>query len=1306
MVRVLTVTFVVFCLLAGLIVGAAIWLFYTSAGADFALSRLAQQLDARITTSRLDGSMARGLSISDLVIDQSQFSLRARRVHLDMAVSSLYPFHLSISNVALADTSLVLPQTEPAQQPPGLALQIPQLPAILDLLKVDVAQLDLKNMSITQGDDIRVVEELNAAIGFNQRQLSINDLRLRIDDLSVAATLDLDMAGSALDLSATIENSGVDQPWESFLVTTSLAGVDADSTSGEINLQLQLVDLEAFFLQADVTLGENRLDFSELLFHQAKRPGSIAAAGMLQFDSDGPALSVTIFAQDLDLSEEASLPLIVNGNIELSYAQMKYQGRLDLMTRGDELVTTTLAADFFGDDQQLHLEQIRSNWLAAQITGSLDLDWQESPEVEVQLQVEDFSLEPFLPDSNSLLNASLAAGYRHDEQSPQAHIDVELYDSTLYKQPLSGMIVADYENDNLILHQLNLVSNSAQLQAQGDLKNQINVAMTIQQAADLYPPVAGVLTAQGWLKYGKDGSAADLQLAGTDIAYDRWQLDSLTSHLRLDVDQTLSASVQMQQLGSEDIITLVDMIDLQAEGTLMNHQIGISAKAQETRMESTLQASWSESQWTALLQQLKIATSGSQWRLNSPASLTVGPQLVRVSDVLLDAGSQQSIRLQGEFLPAAESLELDLDWSELPLDLFSDWLDSSMVQGVSGGALSVQHQPESTQIHLAAQFNADLQYQQMYLQDTSTRLTLDWGMDGLTGDVRIDIGSPAHLLFKLDSADPPGMDLPDVTNMSLACRQVPLQLIQPWLPADMIAQGVFTCDMEGWWSIDNVFNLHGTTEISAGSLYWYDDEQEMEVDIEKASLELSWQEKALQVQTTLTHDFGHINSQLEVGIPAQMPINLEDSTPIAAEVSSLLQESGLLAVFFPQYVYDSKGTMELSASVSGTVGEPLFAGTAGVQEAELYVPAAGIRIADINAEAQFDGQQLNLSTLRMTSAGGTISGQGNLDLLGWSPDSYHLSLSGEGFQLINLSDLAVQISPELVIDGNFDTIRVRGKLILPQVMIEEQTRTQVVQNSPDLVIVDRQGTQRRTTAFRHDIDVNLILGEQVLLDVAGLQARIAGSLRLFSDAQQSIAAQGQLNVERGRFSTYGVSLDIERGDLYFAGVPLQYPTLDILAIRRAGEVRAGVRVTGTPQEPQISLYSEPPMPDADVLSYVVLGRPLDSSGGDTDLLMLATGALLSQGESIILQERLKGRLGLDVLEFSAGDGNTGDAVITTGKYISPDLYVSLGYSLFNDSNEIKIRYRLSSRLELESTIGQESGVDLYYRLERDRLFKK
>jgi translocation and assembly module TamB len=204
---------------------------------------------------------------------------------------------------------------------------------------------------------------------------------------------------------------------------------------------------------------------------------------------------------------------------------------------------------------------------------------------------------------------------------------------------------------------------------------------------------------------------------------------------------------------------------------------------------------------------------------------------------------------------------------------------------------------------------------------------------------------------------------------------------------------------------------------------------------------------------------------------------------------------------------------------------------------------------------------------------------------------------------------------------------------------------------------------------------------------------------LRSQEQQELAAFGEIQVAKGQYSSYGVKLDIARGALYFSGSALTRPTLDILATRSIGKVSAGVKVGGTPDRPEVELYSVPTMTDSDILSYIVLGRPVGGQGGDNDLLLTAAGALLSQGESVALQEKLKGRLGLDVIEVDSGSGDVEDASITTGKYLTPDLYVSLGYSLFKQSNEVNLRYRLAPNWELESSIGVESGIDLYHLIE-------
>jgi translocation and assembly module TamB len=166
----------------------------------------------------------------------------------------------------------------------------------------------------------------------------------------------------------------------------------------------------------------------------------------------------------------------------------------------------------------------------------------------------------------------------------------------------------------------------------------------------------------------------------------------------------------------------------------------------------------------------------------------------------------------------------------------------------------------------------------------------------------------------------------------------------------------------------------------------------------------------------------------------------------------------------------------------------------------------------------------------------------------------------------------------------------------------------------------------------------------------------------------------------------------------FAG-PMELATLDVLAIRTVGEVRAGVRGTGTVQKPVVKLYSSPVMSDTDVLAYVVLGRPIGQDGAQFDLLMVAAGALLSKGESAVLQDRLQRRLGLDVIEIQAGSGDVTASMVTVGKYLSPKLYISLGHALFTGTNEFRMRYSISKSWEVESNFGEQSGADLFYKIE-------
>ena len=75
----------------------------------------------------------------------------------------------------------------------------------------------------------------------------------------------------------------------------------------------------------------------------------------------------------------------------------------------------------------------------------------------------------------------------------------------------------------------------------------------------------------------------------------------------------------------------------------------------------------------------------------------------------------------------------------------------------------------------------------------------------------------------------------------------------------------------------------------------------------------------------------------------------------------------------------------------------------------------------------------------------------------------------------------------------------------------------------------------------------------------------------------------------GTYYAFGQKLVIDRGRLIFDG-PLDNPGLDIVALRKNLAVEAGVAVSGTVKVPIIQLTSNPPVPDNEKLSWLVLGH--------------------------------------------------------------------------------------------------------------------
>ena len=235
-----------------------------------------------------------------------------------------------------------------------------------------------------------------------------------------------------------------------------------------------------------------------------------------------------------------------------------------------------------------------------------------------------------------------------------------------------------------------------------------------------------------------------------------------------------------------------------------------------------------------------------------------------------------------------------------------------------------------------------------------------------------------------------------------------------------------------------------------------------------------------------------------------------------------------------------------------------------------------------------------------------------------------------------------------------------------------------------------------------DIALTLDLGPDFALQGHGLTTRLSGRLELQrrGAAQAPPRVTGEVRTEQGRYRAWGQELDVESGLLRWNG-PYDNPQLDILALRPHIRVRAGVQVSGTAQAPQVRLYADPDLPDAEKLAWVVLGRSAAAGGAEAALMQQAALALLGGGSDP--GSRIAQRLGLDEVGFKGPQAGSeaSSAALTLGKRISQDLYLSYERSLSGVMGTLYIFYDLSQRLTLRGQTGEQSAIDLVYTVRYD-----
>lgn len=424
--------------------------------------------------------------------------------------------------------------------------------------------------------------------------------------------------------------------------------------------------------------------------------------------------------------------------------------------------------------------------------------------------------------------------------------------------------------------------------------------------------------------------------------------------------------------------------------------------------------------------------------------------------------------------------------------------------------------------------------------------------------------------------------------------------------------------------------------------------------------------------------------------------------PLHGEIRGEIRDDGTLARNLDA-ITTSAGNLRLALRLGGTASSPEILGNVLLDSAALFIEELGLWLHDgYLAMQDEDGGRWRLD-------GGIASGAGQLRLSGvatlphggsdWTAD---LDVRGQDFGVIRNEMAEAAISPTLRIEASPAGVHASGNLLVPRARLTVQEVELPVAPSPDVVIVGAETAAEATAppALPLHANIRAVLGDDVKLDAMGLRGRLAGAVTVNATPDRPPVGTGELRVEDGSYRIYRQTFAIERGRLIYSGSPLDDPALDLRITRRGPEVVSGVTVEGSVSEPQVHLFSEPPLSDDEILAYLLIGRPLNRlSRAEGDMVRNMAESAGVAGGNLVLA-RLSNLFGLNEAHLQRETGGARQTSLVLGRQLLPRVHVGYAIPLADAPAVLRIRYFIGRGFTLQTESGAETGADLLYTIER------
>jgi autotransporter translocation and assembly factor TamB len=431
----------------------------------------------------------------------------------------------------------------------------------------------------------------------------------------------------------------------------------------------------------------------------------------------------------------------------------------------------------------------------------------------------------------------------------------------------------------------------------------------------------------------------------------------------------------------------------------------------------------------------------------------------------------------------------------------------------------------------------------------------------------------------------------------------------------------------------------------------------------------------------------------------QLQLALDDSQALSGQINASVLEFATLNPLVPE-LSGLKGQLKANLTLAGSTKKPTATGLVNFSSGAVDIANIGLQLRQIN----FQAQTLAANADRIQLKGFAKSGEGQLKLdgeLGLQADAgfpLTLSVIGDNFETVKLSEAEVAISPQLQITYAKGQGNITGKTVIPKAIIQlQQIPESAVKVSDDEIIIGETPEQaEKPAATNINANINLELGKNVSFSGMGLKTDLKGKLQLIKTGDR-LSMYGDVNMEKARYKSYGQDLTVRKGQFVFNGAA-DNPSLNVEATRLSVDkkITAVLNVTGTLDKLQTRIYTEPSLPETEALAYLIAGKPINQASKSEGNMIAGAALSYGVGQAAWLTEKL----GID--EFEVQEGKTlQSTLLSVGQYLTPDFYVGAKVGLFSKQAALVLKHKITDSLNVETQTGDSQRIKLNYEINTD-----